>query len=386
LLRNLASRYEITPSCLVLSRHSHCQYTYDSNGNIAGSANTRAIPFYNIVWAELLEGELVIDYAAPTSKSAVRAASLRYPIENSAIENVTSWIGKLVDRAYGPSQRRKRAKVLVNPHSGKGSAEKWYYRDVEPLLKAARCTIDMVKTKYGGEAIGIAEKLDIDAFDIVASCSGDGLSYEVFNGLGKRPDARKALSKIAVVHIPCGSGNAMSCNLNGTYSVSLATLAIIKGIRTPLDLISITQGETRTLSFLSQSLGIVAESDLATEHIRWMGQSRFTYGFLIRLLNQATYPCDIAIKVAIDDKQSIRQHWAQEKNNHEATSDRRGYRNLLDDDASASSGNDDGLPPLRYGTVNDKLPDGWEMVPYDKLGNFYCGNVSLNKILCCLGG
>lgn len=350
-----------------------CYYT---NGAYAGSANTRAIPFYNIVWAEIVEGELVIDYAAPTSKTAVRVACLRYPIESSAIENVTAWVGKLVDRAYGPSQRRKRAKVLVNPHSGKGSAEKWYYRDVEPLLKAARCTIDMVKTKFGGEAINIVEKLDIDAFDVVVSCSGDGLSYEVFNGLGKRPDARKALSKIAVAHIPCGSGNAMSCNLNGTCSVSLATLAIIKGIRTPLDLVSITQGETRTLSFLSQCLGIVAESDLATEHIRWMGQSRFTYGFLIRLSKQATYPCDIAIKVAMNDKESIRQHWKQEKDNHESTSDRRGYRNLLDDDASASSGNDEGLPPLRYGTVNDKLPDGWEMVPYDKLGNFYCGNVS----------
>ena len=356
----------------------------NANWPNSGSANTRSIPFYNIVWAEILEGELIIDYAAPTSKTSVRAASMRYPIENATIENASTWVGKLVDRAYGESQRRKRAKVLVNPHSGKGSAEKWYYRDVEPLLKAARCTIDMVKTKYGGEAIDIAEKLDIDAFDIVASCSGDGLSYEVFNGLGKRPDARKALSKIAVVHIPCGSGNAMSCNLNGTHSVSLATLAVIKGIRTPLDLISITQGETRTLSFLSQSLGIVAESDLATEHIRWMGQSRFTYGFLIRLLNQATYPCDIAIKVAMDDKQSIRQHWRREKDNHEAASERRGYRNLLDDDASTSSGNDEGLPPLRYGTVNDKLPDGWEMVPYDKLGSFYCGNVSLNAIFVFL--
>ena len=346
-----------------------------ANRTTSGSTNTRAIPFYNIVWAELLDGELVIDFAAPSSKNSVRAASLKYPIETSAVEEVTAWTANLVDRAYGPSQRRKRAKVLVNPHGGQGSAEKWYYRDVEPLLKAARCKIDMVKTKYAGEATEIAERLDIDAFDIIASCSGDGLSYEVFNGLGKRPDARKALSKIAVVHIPCGSGNAMSCNLNGTNSVSLATLAIIKGIRTPLDLISITQGETRTLSFLSQSLGIVAESDLATEHIRWMGQSRFTYGFLIRLLNQATYPCDIAVKVAIDDKSSIKQHWLQEEKNREATGDRRGYRNLVDDDASASSSTDDGLPPLRYGTVNDKLPDGWEMVPYNNMGNFYCGNV-----------
>lgn len=297
------------------------------------------------------------------------------------VEFVNKWIYRLLDRSYGESQRRKRVKVLVNPHSGKGSAEKWYHRDAEPLLKAANCTIDMVKTTYRGEAVLISEKLDIEAFDVIASVSGDGLPHEVFNGLGKRTDAKKALSKIAVVNIPGGSGNAMSCNLTGTDSPSLATLAIIKGIPTPLDLISITQGDTRTLSFLSQSVGIVAESDLATEHLRFLGGQRFTYGFLVRLINKTVYPCDIAIKVAIDDKQAIREHYKREQSNFEPASERRGYRShhLLEDDASASTGsgsNDDSLPPLRYGTINDKLPDGWELVPYDKLGNFYCGNVS----------
>jgi len=107
-----------------------------------------------------------------------------------------------------------------------------------------------------------------------------------------------------------------------------------------------------------------------------MGEGRFTYGFLTRLINRATYPCDIAIKVAIEDKASIKDHWRREKNNHEPESERRGYRHLLDDDASASSSNDEGLPPLRYGTINDKLPEGWELVPYNKMGNFYCGNMA----------
>jgi sphingosine kinase len=267
-------------------------------------------------------------------------------------------------------------KVLVNPHSGPGYAEKWYHRDAEPLLNAAHCVIDMAKTTYRGEATEIAEHLDIEAFDVVAAVSGDGLPHEVFNGLGKRPDAKKALAKIAVVNIPGGSGNAMSWNLTGTGSPSLATLAIIKGIRTPLDLISITQGETRTLSFLSQSLGIVAESDLATEHMRWMGEMRFTVGFLTRLAKQVMFPCDLAIKVAIEDKSSIKAHYRSEVESHESESERRGYKHLLEDDASASSGNEDALPPLKYGTVNDKLPDGWDQVSYDNMGNFYSGNVS----------
>lgn len=347
---------------------------------VTGTANTRAIPFYNILWAELLDSELTIQYASPTSKTVVRPASLKYPVDYQMVELINKWIYKLLDRSYGEAQRRKRAKVLVNPHSGKGSAEKWYYRDIEPLLKAAQCTIDMVKTKCSGEAIEIAQNLDIEAFDVVAACSGDGLPYEVFNGLGRRPDAKKALGKIAVVNIPCGSANAMSLNLNGTGSTSLATLAVIKGIPTPLDLVSITQGETRTLSFLSQSVGIVAESDLATEHLRWMGPARFNYGFVTRLWEKKVYPCDLAIKVAIEDKPSIKEHYKREQENHEPASERRGYKHLLDDDASASSGNDDKLPPLRYGTINDKLPEGWELVPYDRLGNFFCGNVSSHSL------
>ncbi|RDL42242.1 Sphingoid long chain base kinase-like protein [Venustampulla echinocandica] len=342
----------------------------------SGIANTRAIPFYNILWAELLDSELTIQFASQAAKKRVQAATLSYPVEYQMVELVNQWVARLLDRSYGESQKRKRVKALVNPHSGKGSAEKWYYRDVEPLLKAAQSTIEMVKTRHQGEAVEIAEKMDIEAYDVVVTCSGDGLAHEVFNGLGKRADARKALSKIAVAHVPCGSGNAMSCNLNGTDSASVATLAIIKGIPTPLDLISVTQGDTRTLSFLSQSVGIVAETDLATEHLRWMGPMRFNYGFLIRLARKMVYPCDIAVKVAIDDKPSIREHYRREKSNDEPASERRGYKNLLDDDASASSGSDDGLPALRYGTINDKLPAGWELIPHDKMGNFYCGNMA----------
>lgn len=224
------------------------------------------------------------------------------------------------------------------------------------------------------------ETLDVDKYDVIAVCSGDGLCYEVFNGLGKRKDAKKALTKLAVCMIPCGSGNAMAHNMLGTGSVSMATLGIVKGIATPLDLISVTQGDTRTLSFLSQAVGIVAESDLATEHLRWLGDQRFTYGFLVRIFGKVCYPADIAVKVAIEDKEDIKEFYRKERNNFEPASERRGYKHLLDDDASAVSGNDEGLPPLRYGTINDKLPEGWELIPHDKLGNFYVGNVSASRL------
>lgn len=221
----------------------------------------------------------------------------------------------------------------------------------------------------------IAQKLDISVYDVIAVCSGDGLPHEVFNGLGKKRNAMKALSSIAVVQFPCGSANALSWNLNGTDSNSMAALEVVKGVRTPLDLVSITQDDRRTLSFLSQSFGIVAECDLDTDHLRWMGSARFTWGYLVRLLGESVYPCDIAVKVDISSKVQIREHVRNELQHQtplESDSQAETYSS-----SKPSSTDDDGLPPLRYGTVNDPLPSSWNIVPCPMLGTFYCGNMPL---------
>ena len=295
---------------------------------------------------------------------------MHYVLDKPERGRATAWTAKLLDRAYGQSQRNKRIKVLINPFGGKGSAQKWYVQDIEPIFAAARCEIDVERTQFQGHAVEIAEKLDIDAYDVVAACSGDGLPHEIFNGLGKKRDARRALSKLAVVQLPCGTGNAMSCNLNGTDSTSMAALSVVKGLPTPLDLVSITQGDRRTLSFLSQSVGIVAESDLGTENLRWMGSARFTYGILVRLLRKTVYPCDLAFKIEVEEKPAIRERYYAEVSNRAPASARREAAPFL------GSGDDQGLPHLRYGNINDKLPEGWQMVPYDRLGNFYAGNMA----------
>ncbi|KAI9839935.1 MAG: hypothetical protein M1819_000127 [Sarea resinae] len=337
---------------------------------------TYAVPLYNVLWAELTEFDLTIHYARSQSQDSVRVAFINYSIEKTERARASAWIARLLDRAYGEAQREKRIKVLINPFGGKGAAQRNYVRDIEPILAAAHCTIDVEQTKYQGHAVDIAEKLDIDAYDVIACCSGDGVPHEVFNGLAKKGDARKALSKIAVVQLPCGSGNAMSLNLNGTISPSIAGHCLVKGLRTPLDLVSITQGDRRTLSFLSQSVGIVAESDLGTDNIRWMGSARFTVGFLVRLLRDSLYPCDIAVGVEIADKPSIKEHYEREVQKRTVAKNRRETPAVIEESASTASNDSNSLPPLRFGTINDSLPKSWNMVPYDNLGNFYAGNMA----------
>lgn len=286
-------------------------------------------------------------------------------MDKADIQLIEAWIERLLDHAYGKSQRQKRIKVLVNPFGGQGGAVKMYNNQIAPIFAAARCPLDLQHTTHNGHGVEITQSMDIDAFDVVACCSGDGIPHEAWNGLGKRPDAARALAKVAVVQLPCGSGNALSLNFNGTNDPGLAALAVVKGLRTPLDLSSVTQGGQRTLSFLSQSVGIVAECDLGTEHLRWMGSARFTWGVLVRLLSKTVYPADIAVKVEYDNKGAIRQVYRAEA-----------AKKLGNTDERAIPAADVGLPPLKYGMVSDPLPEGWELIPHDKLGNFYAGNIA----------
>ncbi|KAK2750310.1 sphinganine kinase lcb4 [Myotisia sp. PD_48] len=323
-----------------------------------------SIPYFNILWAEAIDGFLAINYAKPNSKTDVVLATLSYAIDQQHNSATETWVETLLSISYGEAQRKKRIKVLINPFGGKGNARRNFFKDVEPIFVAANCHIDAVMTEYQGHAVDIAENIDIDAWDVMAACSGDGVLCEIFNGLGKKENASEALGKIAVAHIPCGSGNAMSWNLYGSGSPSMAALCTIKGLRTPLDLVSITQGPRRTLSFLSQAFGIVADSDLGTDNLRWMGAARFTYGFLVRLFGNTVYPCELAVKVELDDKKLIKEHYSAI---------------VRDKSASEPCGEPPrhkGLPPLQYGVATDPIPSDWELISHDKLGNFYAGNMA----------
>ncbi|KJZ73273.1 hypothetical protein HIM_07277 [Hirsutella minnesotensis 3608] len=342
---------------------------------IHDASGRRSISLYNVLWAELSGAQLTVSYATQSSKAAAKPESWTGQLPDASSKSVAeSFISALLTLAYGDAQIRKRAYVLVNPNSGPGGALRKWERDVRPLLEAARMELDVVTLTRGGEAVDLVEKVDIEKYDTIMACSGDGTPHEVFNGLAKRPDALKALSKIAVSHIPCGSGNAMSCNLYGSHKPTMAALAIIKGVVTPLDLISITQEDRRFVSFLSQAIGIIAESDLATENLRWMGSARFDLGVFTRVFRRKCYPCDLAVKVEVGDedgKDGIKSH----------------YRNFVSDGSSDMAlttsqngdqvdGDEEGLPPLKHGTVKDKLPEGWELVSHENIGTFYCGNMA----------
>lgn len=324
-----------------------------------------------MLWAEIVSNNINISYAEHVSKKLMKPARWSFSLSTSEVApgspSPETFVATLLALAYGEAPQRKRAYVLINPNSGPGNAVRQWETEVKPIFEAARMELDVVVLTRGGEATELVQKADLTKYDTIMSCSGDGTVHEIFNGLARRPDAKTALSSMAVSHVPCGSGNAFSCNVYGSHHPAFAAVAIAKGIVTPMDLVSVTQGNTRLISFLSQTLGLVAECDLGTEHLRWMGAARFEFGVATRLFKKKCYPCDIAVKVEIDEKEGVREHYKRH------TSDVTLAKMNEDSESEVESG---GLPPLKYGTAQDDLPEGWELIRHDKIGTFYAGNVS----------
>ncbi|QIX01576.1 hypothetical protein AMS68_007093 [Peltaster fructicola] len=333
---------------------------------------TQAIPFRNVLWAEVEDLTVTIKYARPVGRGgkSCRVGCVQYSlVEKTTHAHASQWVSTLMDRAYPARiKRRKRIKVLVNPFGGQGYAQSIWAKEVQPILAAAQCDINVEATKYRGHAIEIAEALDTSAFDVIAAASGDGLPHEIFNGLAKQKRPRAALTNLAVTQIPCGSGNALSWNTLGTSTPSWAAVEIVKGLSAPMDLMAVTQGKQRFYSFLSQAVGIIAESDLGTESLRWMGPLRFQWGVLVRIFGKTIYPAEISVAIETSDKERIRQMQKEGKvTEREAWRQRMNPQSLKDDEAL--------LPPLRYGTVQDVMPEAFKTLDHPDLGNFYTGNM-----------
>ncbi|SMN18904.1 similar to Saccharomyces cerevisiae YOR171C LCB4 Sphingoid long-chain base kinase [Maudiozyma saulgeensis] len=255
-----------------------------------------------------------ITFAKPT-RHDVKPKSLTLVIENSGTKQEV--IEEILSRSYRNSKRQRSILVIINPFGGKKNAKKIFKKKAKPLLLASNFKIDVVYTKYPCHAVDIVKNINIEKYDTIACASGDGIPHEVINGLFQRPDRVEAFNKLAITEIPCGSGNAMSVSCHWTNNPSYATLFLIKSVEKRIDIMCCSQPSTRSeyprLSFLSQTYGIIAESDINTEFIRWMGPARFELGVAFNILQRKKYPCDIYVKYHAKSKNDLKSHYLKYK-------------------------------------------------------------------------
>lgn len=188
--------------------------------------------------------------------------------------------------------------LLINPFGGRGLAWQWCKSHVLPMIAEAGLSFNLIRTERPNHARELVQGLRLSEWDGIVTVSGDGLLYEVLNGLLDRPDWEEAV-KMPVGILPCGSGNALAgaVNQHGGFEQALGldlllncSLLLCRGNHHPLDLLSVTLASgARCFSFLSVAWGFVSDVDIQSERFRALGSARFTLGTVLGLATLHTY-------------------------------------------------------------------------------------------------
>lgn len=192
--------------------------------------------------------------------------------------------------------------ILVNPFGGKKKAPAILER-VRPIFDRAELPYHVIETERAGHALDFArmEPL-ISSWSSIVTISGDGLFYEVLNGIMQRSDWRQVLDQVSLGMIPGGSGNGLAASLRNTDPVT-AAFCIAKGWERPLDLIRVMQSGEECWAFLSVNWAMISDIDFESEAYRWMGGARFTVAALARVLNLRRYSGRIQFTTAPEHPQ-----------------------------------------------------------------------------------
>lgn len=361
-------------------------------------------------------GEFKLPYEDAKRKVYPMSQILTIELEDASVlgdENI-SLTDFIIRCSYTHSQfslngfRQQSIFVLINPHSGTSEATKIFKEEVQPILSAAHCNLEVQYTEYKGHAIDIAKSINIQKYDTILCASGDGIPYEVINGFFQREDRAEAFSKINVVQTPGGSGNAMSLSCLGATSASLAALRILKGRPSQCDLMAVGKesSDEVIVSFLSQTFGAIAQADIGTEWMRSIGSIRFDLGVAYEVLAGHKYPCDLAVKWKCKNKEEVSNYYMNESQtkgtpesrSRRGTIERGGYKDSVNvsterysksSSAFSAAGSDlkelsDDDFELKYQSFFKEskdfstLPDDWEI--YDKgttnnMRIFYAGKM-----------
>lgn len=204
--------------------------------------------------------------------------------------------------------------VILNPYSGgngpksKSGAIHVYETMIKPMLEQAGVEHDALTTKRGGHAMDRmgsrmddatmspgkgddeggnisdnvdSESRDISEYDAIIALGGDGIVYEIMQGIHARSDEEQILSKLKFGIVPCGTCNGLAKSIlywsdNADYTPIESAMIICKGHTKKLDLATYQLAKTRKTftSFLSFSWGLIADCDLESECLRCLGAIR----------------------------------------------------------------------------------------------------------------
>uniref|UniRef100_A0A3Q4G0S0 sphingosine kinase n=1 Tax=Neolamprologus brichardi TaxID=32507 RepID=A0A3Q4G0S0_NEOBR len=135
-----------------------------------------------------------------------RVALVQDPLAN--LQEAERWAHAIRD-----VRRPCRIMILVNPQSGRGQALQLFTGHIQGMLTEASVPYTLVITEHQNHARELVRKADLSQWDALVILSGDGLLFEVINGLMDREDWQEAI-QIPLGILPGGSGNALAASVH----------------------------------------------------------------------------------------------------------------------------------------------------------------------------
>lgn len=202
--------------------------------------------------------------------------------------------------------RSKKLIIFVNPKSGDGRAVKMFEKSVQPALEHAGIAYELILTQRPNHGRDFASSSDLSRWSGLVIVSGDGLLHEIIQGLFQRDDNQDVIN-IPLGIIPAGSGNGLARSLahinKEKYDKGQAfasVLNLVSGRTKPMDLTRVRTQSGRTYySFLSIGWGFLADCDIESEVLRFMGEPRFALWSAIRVANLRHYRGRLHYKPAV---------------------------------------------------------------------------------------
>jgi len=197
-----------------------------------------------------------------------------------------------------------RYKIIVNPISGRGFAEKMIPMIEDKCLEFG-LNYELVLTEKPWQAADLAEKAALDGFDVVVSASGDGTANEVLNGLMRARNKGAMNSAMGIISV--GTGNDFSYGMNIPGNFDECMIVLKNDVRKTMDVGLVKGGDYPDGRFFGNGVGIGFDAAVGFEavKIRW---TRGLLAYLIAALRTIFLYFKAPLVEIIYDDNKIQQH------------------------------------------------------------------------------
>jgi len=192
--------------------------------------------------------------------------------------------------------------VIVNPVSGTKRGLQVYKNEVIPLLHDASVIYSTYVTSEPKDASSfMRHHPNLASIDTILCIGGDGTLHEILQGIYDRDDAAKLLQHLKFMPIPGGTANGLCKSItfeaNEECSALTCTFLSLKGKPSALDMTEVWSQATKETShaFLMLGWGLVADVDILSETMRYLGEMRLYVSAVWHILLSRTYKGKLTI-------------------------------------------------------------------------------------------